>query len=252
MGTEYPFGGVQESPLLCGRPDAAWPCRRIARPERLFEIRKADLIFFRNIGRAQTCFGEKTFAVPIADVGFLSLRAGQDEPPAARALVQCVLLSRSQARLLQLAAAKKTDFVLNLKAATGYTAALLARMSMAVVALESDSGLCDVAQERFIEMEIDNAAVLNINPEAGFPSQAPYNLIFIDGIVPNIPETLTDQLAEGGSLVCVTVKPFSPEGKATKVSKNNGVLSYLNAFDVALDDFIRPRIDKNFIFESVS
>ncbi|MGN0904700.1 MAG: hypothetical protein ACI4PW_06040, partial [Alphaproteobacteria bacterium] len=78
------------------------------------------------------------------------------------------------------------------------------------------------------------------------------NLIFIDGIVPNIPETLTDQLAEGGSLVCVTVKPFSPEGKATKVSKNNGVLSYLNAFDVALDDFIRPRIDKNFIFESVS
>ena len=97
MKTEYPFGGVQESPLLCGRPDAAWPCRRIARPERLFEIRKADLIFFRNVGRAQTCFGEKTFAVPIADVGLLSLRAGQDEPPAARALVQCVLLSRSQA-----------------------------------------------------------------------------------------------------------------------------------------------------------
>ncbi len=156
------------------------------------------------------------------------------------------------ARLLQLAAVKKTDFVLNLKAATGYTAALLARMSMAVVALESDSGLCDAAQERFIEMEIDNAAVLNTNPEAGFPSQAPYNLIFIDGVVPNIPETLTDQLAEGGSLVCVTVKPFSLEGKATKVSKNNGVLSYLNAFDVALDDFIRPRTYKNFIFESVS
>ena len=28
MGTEYPFGGVQESPLLCGRPDAAWPFRQ--------------------------------------------------------------------------------------------------------------------------------------------------------------------------------------------------------------------------------
>lgn len=156
------------------------------------------------------------------------------------------------ARLLQLAEVKNTDFVLNLKAGVGYTATVLSKMAMSIVALENDAGLYESIQDRFIEMEIDNAAVLQQSPEAGFPKQAPYDVIFIDGVIPALSEGIVAQLSDGGRLVCVIAKPASMTAKAVKVTQNNGVLSYLNAFDVALNDFSMPQKYKNFVFEDVS
>jgi protein-L-isoaspartate(D-aspartate) O-methyltransferase len=37
----------------------------------------------------------------------------------------------------------------------------------------------------------------------GFKGQAPYNVIFINGAIEQVPDTLLAQLAEGGRLVCV-------------------------------------------------
>lgn len=159
---------------------------------------------------------------------------------------------RVLADLLLMADIQKTDFVLNVKSGTGYSAALMAHMAMAVVALESDSGLCDSAQQILIDEEIDNVAVLNQTPEEGFPSQAPFEVIFIDGIIADVPEALLSQLAEGGRLVCVTAKPSEEMGKATKVTKHNGILSYTSEFELDLRGVVRSPVYKNFIFEGVS
>lgn len=159
---------------------------------------------------------------------------------------------RILANLLLLANLKDSDFVLDVKAATGYSAAVMADMAQAVVALESDAGMCETAQQILIDSEIDNVAVLNGNPDQGFPSQAPFDVIFIEGVISQIPETLLAQMAENGRLVCVVAKNAETTGKATKVIKNNGSLSYITAFDLDLSGFARFPFYKNFVFESVS
>lgn len=159
---------------------------------------------------------------------------------------------RILANLLLLANLKDSDFILDVKAATGYSAAVMADMAQAVVALESDAGMCETAQQILIDSEIDNVAVLNGNPDQGFPSQAPFDVIFIEGVISQIPETLLAQMAENGRLVCVIAKNAETTGKATKVIKNNGSLSYITAFDLDLSGFARFPFYKNFVFESVS
>lgn len=156
------------------------------------------------------------------------------------------------ANLLLLANLRDSDFVLDVKSATGYSAAVMANMAQAVVALESDADMCETAQRILIDSKIDNVAVLNRNPEQGFSSQAPFDVIFIEGVVSRIPEALPAQLAENGRLVCVVAQNARATGKATKVVKRNGSLSYVAAFDLDLSGFVRLPLYKNFVFETVS
>lgn len=156
------------------------------------------------------------------------------------------------ANLALLADIRPDDFVLNLHAGTGYSAAVLARMAHAVVALEEDSALCENAEKIYIDTEIDNVALFNRPSESGFPTQAPFDVVFIDGVVPQIPDAILNQLAEGGRLVAVLATPDDVDGKATKVVKCNGNIRYTRAFDVNLQVFERGQIRKKFVFEGIS
>ncbi len=107
------------------------------------------------------------------------------------------------AKLLQLAAVKKTDLVLEVGCGTGYAAALLSLLADSVVALESDEALANEATETLSENGYDNVAVVTGELKSGYASAAPYDVIFINGAVEEIPSALTDQLREGGRLVAV-------------------------------------------------
>lgn len=156
------------------------------------------------------------------------------------------------ANLMLLADIRPTDFVLNLKAGTGYSAAVMAKLTTAVVGLESDEGLCEAAQQIFVDMEIDNAAILTQGSELGFPSQAPYDIIFVDGVIPQISEEIFSQLSDGGRLVAVVANPSDNFGRAVKVIKSNDFISYVSGFDIDLSFFSRAPDYKNFIFDEVS
>ena len=65
------------------------------------------------------------------------------------------------ARLLQSAEIKETDVVLDIGCATGYSAALIARLANTVVALESDPDLAATAQRLLSELDVDNAVVID-------------------------------------------------------------------------------------------
>ncbi len=81
--------------------------------------------------------------------------------------------------------------VLVVGSATGYVAALLIEMGCVVTALEEAEAL------------IARAAVPTVAGPltGGWPEGAPYDLIFIDGAIEQIPQAIVDQLAEGGQLV---------------------------------------------------
>ena len=77
------------------------------------------------------------------------------------------------ARLLQTAEPNEDDVALVVGSATGYTAAVLAKMISAVVVVESDAGLVAQASSTLSELGIDNVAVMEGALSEGYPKQAP-------------------------------------------------------------------------------
>jgi len=83
--------------------------------------------------------------------------------------------------------------VLVVGAGTGYSSAVLNHAGLSVVALESSAELADRARDLGIDVVEGPLA-------AGWKKLAPYDRILIDGAVESIPDTIVDQLADGGRL----------------------------------------------------
>ena len=109
---------------------------------------------------------------------------------------------RSFAKLAQLAGIKPEDRILDVGTATGYSAAVLARLGADVIAVEQDADLVRIASELLANV-VGKVEVVQGGLVEGFKGQAPYDVIFINGAIEQVPDTLLAQLAEGGRLVCV-------------------------------------------------
>jgi protein-L-isoaspartate(D-aspartate) O-methyltransferase len=107
------------------------------------------------------------------------------------------------ARLLQAAEIKPTDVVLHVGCGTGYAAAVASRLAATVVALESDAALAEAAAETLAAQGCDSVVIERGVLNQGCPKHAPYDVIVIEGQIDFLPDTLLDQLAEGGRLVAV-------------------------------------------------
>jgi protein-L-isoaspartate(D-aspartate) O-methyltransferase len=101
--------------------------------------------------------------------------------------------------LINAANIRNDDRVLIVGAATGYSAAVVSRLSESVIALEQSAKLVSKAQTNLAAIE--DISVEKGKLSDGFAKGAPYSVILIDGIVQQIPQALTDQLAEDGRLV---------------------------------------------------
>src|SRR5262249_28008568 len=102
------------------------------------------------------------------------------------------------ARLLQAAAIRATDKVLDVGCTTGYAAAVMSRLAKAVVAVDSDKALIGQARETLAALSIDNVMLVDGVLSEGCPKHAPYQAILLDGAVELVPPAILDQLAEGG------------------------------------------------------
>ena len=94
------------------------------------------------------------------------------------------------AKLVQLADIRPGETVLDVGAGTGYSAAVLSRLAGRVVALESDPALAERARAALAGLAIDNVTVV-IGPLAARPCRAaPYDVIFVEGAVDDLPDAL--------------------------------------------------------------
>lgn len=116
-----------------------------------------------------------------------------------RVLIEPMVL----ARLLQIAEPRAGERALVVAAGAGYGAAVLAACGCHVTALEEDPAL--LAQARDVLMTVAPTVGVVSGPLAqGWSIGAPYDLIVIEGGVPEIPVALADQLLQGsGRLVGV-------------------------------------------------
>lgn len=140
---------------------------------------------------------------------------------------------RILARLLEAASVQATDVVLVIGCATGYSAAILSRLASAVVAIESDAKLAQSATDTLTDLTIDTVAVIQGDLKAGYPKQAPFDVILFDGAVAEVPDPLIEQLADGGRLVAV-VRPDQTVGKATRIVRKGEIVARRELFDANL------------------
>lgn len=120
-------------------------------------------------------------------------------------------------------------------AGTGYSAAVLGAMGLSVIGLESAPDLAAKARANGIE-------IVEGPLEAGWTKSAPYDQILIDGAVEFVPETIIDQLANGGRLGTALI-----DRGITRLivgRKAGGAFGYLSLSDAgvpALPGFSRPQ-----------
>ncbi len=137
------------------------------------------------------------------------------------------------ARLLQAARPGPGDVALDLGCGSGYATAILSQLVATVVALEVDAALAAAANQTLDELEIDNVVVVEGRLVEGYPKQAPYNVILINGAVSEVPLAISDQLAEGGRLVTV-VSVGAGLGRATLMRRDSGIISSRILCDAAV------------------
>ncbi|HEY0329771.1 MAG TPA: protein-L-isoaspartate O-methyltransferase [Rhodopseudomonas sp.] len=107
------------------------------------------------------------------------------------------------ARLLQSANLQPTDRVLVVGCATGYLAALAARLVDHVVATESEANIAAEASQILGRLGVTNVRVHQAASGEGFPATAPYDAIILNGATEVVPLQLYQQLREAGRLVGV-------------------------------------------------
>ncbi|MCU0888269.1 MAG: protein-L-isoaspartate O-methyltransferase [Rubritepida sp.] len=150
-------------------------------------------------------------------------RAYADQPVplgSGRVLLQPMVI----ARLIQLLLPQPGERALVLGAGPGYGALVLARMGLAVTAIESDPALCAVAARAFAAAPEGAQPVLRPgDPAAGEPTGAPWRVILVEGAAARLPESLTAQLGEGGRLAMIRATD-SPVGRAVLLRKAGGAL----------------------------
>lgn len=134
------------------------------------------------------------------------------------------------ARLIQEAGIAAEDVVLDVASGTGYAAAVLGRISASVIGVEGDGALAEQAQAVLRAVDARGVTVVAGDPTAGYPGQAPYNVIVVSGgAVAEVPTALFHQLAEGGRLVAVVAG--RRVGVATLYLKRGGTVSRRPLFD---------------------
>ena len=162
------------------------------------QVRPSDVSDHRVIG-AMLEVPRENFAPPSAtSIAYLDVDLPVGEGVGApRRMLKPIIL----AKLLNAAEIEPTDKVLDVGCATGYTAALLARIAGGVVALEEDPGLARTAKAALAGQP--NVTVVTGPLVNGWAQGGPYDVIVLEGATEIEPRAFCQQLKDGGRLICV-------------------------------------------------
>lgn len=118
---------------------------------------------------------------------------------------------------------KPQDIVLVIGGGDGYAAALIGRLANAVLALESEPELAEKTALLLESLDGDNVAMVNGDLAAGYPDQAPYDVILVNGGAEVSLGSLASQLRDGGRLVGVEYEQNI--GRVRLYRKDTGIVS---------------------------
>ena len=143
--------------------------------------------------------------------------------------------------IIKLSKIKKTDIVMDLACSSGYTSAILSKLSKKVYGLDNKNKLIEQANFNIKKLNINNASFISKNPIAGLKKK--FDLIFIFCGVEHIPSNLYECLKNnGGSLITVFYE--NNIGKihvAKKLENKISRKSYINAQTPIIKEFKKTK-----------
>jgi protein-L-isoaspartate(D-aspartate) O-methyltransferase len=198
------------------------------------QVRTADVTDLRIIAAMLEVPREAFVSPAMAGLAYLDLDVplGSGAQAGRRLLKPMVF-----AKLVQALDIADSDHVLDVGCATGYGAAVLARIAGHVVALEEEAGL--VKAEALAGLT--NLTVTAGKLTAGCPQGGPYDAILLEGATEVAPQGLFAQLKDGGRLVCVLGS--GPGAKAMIYRRSGAETGGRPIFDAAapvLPGFVKP------------
>ena len=150
------------------------------------------------------------------------------------------------AKLIQAARIRAGERVLDVGCATGYSAAILARLGALVIALEEDPDLAKAARAGLAAMGVVNSEVVVGPLAAGWPADAPYDLIMLNGAAEIVPDALGGQLRPEGRLIGIGGRPPASKGIIYRVIEGRFVGRPI--FDAAASLLPGFRAPPSFVF----
>jgi protein-L-isoaspartate(D-aspartate) O-methyltransferase len=142
-------------------------------------------------------------------------------------------------RLLSEARLDGGERALVIGAATGYSAALLARLVKTVVAVEEDADLAAFAREALAGTGVE---VVTGPLADGHAAGGPYDFVLVDGAVEQVPQGIVDQVADGGELALALVEDgVTRLALGRVVAGAFGATAFADAETAILPGFQKPR-----------
>lgn len=111
-----------------------------------------------------------------------------------------VLEARTFAKMLDALDVQLSEMVLDIGSAYGYSAAVLGRLAEAVIAVEEDEAMAAESEATLASEGADNVAVITGPLTEGAAKHGPYDAIILQGAVETLPDTIVDQIKEGGRI----------------------------------------------------
>lgn len=154
-----------------------------------------------------------------------------------------MLAPRTLAKMLDALDVADDELVLDVGGGPGYSAAVLAHMAQAVIAVESDAAMLADAQALLAEAGADNAIVQAGPLAAGAAEHGPYDVVLVEGGIELLPPALADQLKDGGRIACIFMQ--GALGEVRIGYKTGGEISWrfgFNATAPVMQGFARDRV----------
>jgi protein-L-isoaspartate(D-aspartate) O-methyltransferase len=188
------------------------------------QIRTADVTDLRLLAAMAEVPRERFVPASKMELSYLDLDLPANEAATRRLLKPMVL-----AKLIQMAEISETDHVLDVGCATGYSSAVVARLTGSVVALEEDRAMARTAEQALAALA--NVKVVTGPLVTGWPLAEPYDVILVQGAIEVAPTALLRQLKDGGRLACVFGR--EPSRKAMLYRKTDDEAGARAMFDAS-------------------
>lgn len=157
------------------------------------------------------------------------------------------LTPKLEARILQELTISASDRILELGSANGYLTSLLAKLGDHVYSLEPDAALRTLAENNLRSHQINNVTISNGDLNHGWQEYNPFDVIVINGSIPQIPDMLCHALNINGRLFAVTGS--SPVMEAILVKKlGENHFSRTTLFETDIPAFPQETETEQFVF----
>ena len=160
---------------------------------------------------------------------------------------EVMMQPKTEGRLLQELAPRKTDTVLEIGTGSGHLTALLAALSKHVYSVEINPRLYASAQKTLADNGVENITLEMGDAAQGWNKHEPYNAIIVTGSLPMLPPGLQQSLAPDGRLVVIVGQ--QPIMEALLIERiGDAGWNTRSLFDTSLPPLVNAEAPPAFVF----